>query len=45
MDKQPLPAVKKVMQNGNSLTVNVTQECKILGIQRGECVRITIERF
>lgn len=30
--------------HGNSLVVNVTQGCRLLGIDRGDLVKITIEK-
>lgn len=37
-------ATKKVVQQGNSLCVNVTKECDLIGAERGELVEVTIEK-
>ena len=37
-------ATKKVVQQGNSLTVNITKECDMIGVSRGDLVEVTIEK-
>lgn len=39
-----ITTTKQVRQHGNSLTVNVTKECGILGVGRGDTVEVTIEK-
>lgn len=36
-------ATKKIRACGTSLVVNITKECRFLGIELGDYVRITIE--
>ena len=35
--------VKTVTRNGNSLTINITNEVKLMGIGRGDAVKIVLE--
>lgn len=42
MDKAT--ATKKINQVGNSLTINVTKESKMLGLGRGDLVEVTLTR-
>ena len=35
---------KQVRQHGNSLTVNITKECNMIGVGRGDLVEVTIEK-
>lgn len=35
---------KKVVQQGNSLCVNVTKECDLIGAERGDLVEVTIKK-
>lgn len=37
-------ATKQVRQHGNSLTVNITKECGMIGVGRGDLVEVTIEK-
>lgn len=37
-------AVKKVARGGNSLRINMTRECEVLGVGPGDFVEITIKR-
>lgn len=37
-------ATKKINQVGNSLTINVTREAKMLGLVRGDLVEVTLAR-
>ncbi len=37
-------ATKQIMRNGNSLTINVTQEVKKLGLDQYDYVDITLQR-
>ena len=37
-------ATKMIRQHGNSLTVNVTKECDMIGVGRGDVVEVTIEK-
>ena len=39
-----VPTQKKVTQSGDSLVINVTKECKALGIKRGEYVNVIITK-
>lgn len=36
---------KMVMQSGNALMINVSREMKILDIEKGELVRVTLEKI
>lgn len=40
-----ITTTKQVRQHGNSLTVNVTKECGILGVGRGDIVIVTVDRL
>ena len=42
MDK--ITATKKVRMQGNSLVVFVSEECKMIGVERGDIVDVTIEK-
>lgn len=37
-------ATKQVRQHGNSLTVNITKECDMIGVSRGDLVEVTIKK-
>ena len=37
--------VTRVSAHGNSLNINVTREVKIMGLGRGDLVKVTIERI
>lgn len=37
-------STKQVRQHGNSLTVNITKECDMIGAERGDLVEVTIEK-
>lgn len=37
--------VKAITRNGNSLTVNITHEVKLMGLDRGDKVRVVLERI
>lgn len=37
-------ATKQVRQHGNSLTVNITKECDMIGVGRGDLVEVTIKK-
>lgn len=37
-------ATKMVRQHGNSLTVNITKECDMIGVGRGDLVEVTIKK-
>lgn len=43
MDK--MVCVKTITRNGNSLTVNITHEVKLMGLDRGDKVRVVLERM
>jgi hypothetical protein len=34
-----------IMAHGNSLTINCTKQVKRLGLQRGDTVKVTLERI
>ncbi|MBR5835554.1 MAG: hypothetical protein IKY66_05255 [Bacteroidales bacterium] len=36
---------KVIVKNGNSLSVNITKELKMLDVTAGDIVRITIEKL
>ena len=42
---EPQVAYKKIMLNGTSLTIAVTSEAKALGLDRGDYVKVTLERI
>ena len=42
MDK--ITATKKIRMQGNSLVVFVSEECKMIGVERGDIVDVTIEK-
>lgn len=37
-----ITATKQIRQHGNSLTVNITKECGILGVGRGDTIEVTL---
>lgn len=39
-----VPTQKKVTQSGDSLVINVTKECKALGVKRGDYVNVVISK-
>ena len=39
-----IPMIKRVACQGNSLVLNVTKECRAVGIERGETVIVYIKR-
>lgn len=43
MDK--MVCVKAITRNGNSLTVNITHEVKLMDLDRGDKVRVVLERI
>ena len=43
-DGQIITVVKKVTKNGHSLTVNLTREMRLIGLERGDDVVITLKR-
>lgn len=42
IDRQTFYA--RISGNGNSISINVTKEVKMMGLERGDVVRVTIER-
>ena len=43
MDK--IVCVKPITKNGNSLTVSITHEIKLIGLDRGDKVKVILERI
>ena len=43
IDRQTFYA--RISGNGNSVSINVTKEVKIMGLGRGDIVKVTIERI
>lgn len=43
MDK--ITTTKPITRQGNCLAINVSKECKILGVERGDIVEVTIEKI
>lgn len=43
MDK--IVCVKTVSRNGNSLTVSITHEIKLMDLDRGDKVKVVLERI
>lgn len=40
-----LEIVTRISAHGNSLNINVTKEVKIMGLGRGDLVKVTLERI
>lgn len=40
-----LEIIARVSAHGNSLNINVTREIKLMGLGRGDLVKVTIERI
>lgn len=40
-----LEIIGRISAHGNSLNVNVTREVKLMGLGRGDLVKVTIERI
>ena len=40
-----LEIIGRISAHGNSLNINVTREVKIMGLGRGDIVKVTIERI
>ena len=40
-----LEIIARISAHGNSLNINVTKEVKILGLGRGDLVKVTLERI
>ena len=40
-----LEIIGRVSAHGNSLNINVTREVKLMGLGRGDLVRVTLERI
>lgn len=43
MDK--ITTTKPITRQGNCLAINVSRECKMLGIDRGDIVEVTIKKI
>ena len=43
MDK--ITATKKVRNSGHSLVLFITEECKMIDVERGDIVEVTIEKI
>ena len=39
-----ITTTKPITRQGNCLAINVSKECKILGVDRGDIVEVTIEK-
>lgn len=39
-----LEIIGRISAHGNSLNINVTREVKLMGLGRGDLVKVTIER-
>ena len=40
-----LEIIGRISAHGNSLNINVTKEVKLMGLGRGDLVKVTIERI
>jgi len=40
-----LEIIARVSAHGNSLNINVTREVKLMGLGRGDLVKVTIEKI
>ena len=40
-----LEIIARVSAHGNSLNINVTREIKLMGLGRGDIVKVTIEKI
>jgi len=40
-----LEIIARVSAHGNSLNINVTREIKLMGLGRGDLVKVTIEKI
>ena len=40
-----ITATKRIVKGGNALCVNVTKECRILNLESGDAVEITIRKL
>ena len=40
-----LEIIGRISAHGNSLNINVTKEVKIMGLGRGDLIKVTLERI
>ena len=40
-----LEIISRISAHGNSLNINVTREVKLMGLGRGDLVKVTIEKI